>query len=138
MRWNHLQQVVFCLWALAIEVAVVIGLGGAILLSLSHLAKAHIAGHPEWTEWLAAQKTPDTFQTSCCDRSDSYLLDDEDVRVRDGEYEGRINGKWITFPNKGQGNAGNTVLGAVGNPTGGSIAWVYNGRPYCFAPGTGT
>lgn len=128
MRWNHLQQVVFCLWSI---------LAVLIVIAALNIAKAHIMGHPEWDNWLKAQRTPDERNTICCDKTDAYLLDDEDVRVRNGEYEGRINGQWIRFPNTGQGNPGNTVLGAVGNPTGSAVAWVYGGRAFCFLPGTG-
>lgn len=127
MRWNHLQQVVFCLWSILIVL---------IVIACLTVAKAHVMDHPEWNEWLSAQRTPDGNNYSCCNRSDAYLLDDEDVRVVDGDYEAKIEGEWIKFPNTGEGNKGNTVLGAVGNPTGGAIAWAFHGRAYCFAPGT--
>jgi hypothetical protein len=101
-------------------------------------AKAHIVGHPEFDEWLMSMKVPDGTGAICCDKSDAYLLDDSDVRVTDGQYQARVNGEWLTFPNTGQGNRGNTVFGAVNNPTGGAVAWVFHGLPRCFAEGAGT
>jgi hypothetical protein len=128
MRFNHLQQVVFCLWCAVALLAII---------AFCSVAKAHIAGHPEWDEWLRAQQTPNDHPFSCWDKSDAYLLEDEDLRFASGEIEARIPGYgWIKFPNTGQGNPGNTILGAVGNPTGGAIAWAYYGKPFCLSLGT--
>lgn len=130
MRFNHLQQVVFCLWAI---------LAVLLYLALVTTAKAHIAGHPEWDIWMAAQMVPDDTNDvySCCNKSDAYLLSDDVVRIVNGEYEALLEGQWIRFPNKGQGHAGNTVLATSGNPTGSYVAWWTQAHgPYCFAEGT--
>ncbi len=108
------------------------------ILFLAAPALAHVAGHPEWDEWFMAQRVPDDTGAVCCDKTDVYLLDDEDVRIVDGQYEARVNGEWLKFPNTGQGKPHNTVFGWTGNPTGSYVAWVFHGLPRCFAEGTGT
>ncbi len=129
MRWpNHLQLVLIYLFIIA-----------ACSIALTYKAYAHIAGHPEWDEWMAAQVVPDRpdSQYSCCNKSDAYLLDDDAVRVVDGQYEALLEGKWVQFPNLGQGVFGNTVLATSGNPTGHAVAWWTPAHgPYCFAEGT--
>lgn len=106
-------------------------------------AEAHIMGHPEFDSWLMAQQRPNDIGGRCCDKSDAYLLDDEDVRIRDGQYQARLNGTWVEFPNTGKGKPGNTVFGFMANPTGGYVAWATRTGdgtyyPLCFAEGTGT
>ena len=108
------------------------------LILLTGTASAHIEGHPEWDAWLKSQIVPDGTHRVCCDKSDAYLLDDEDIRIRNGQYEARINGEWMVFPNTGVDHPGNTVFGMTGNPTGGAIAWVFQGAARCFGEPTGT
>lgn len=108
------------------------------ILLFSTGALAHVTGHPEWDEWFAAQRVPDGTGAVCCDKTDVYLLDDGDVRVVDGQYEARVDGSWLRFPNTGQGKPRNTVFGYTANPTGGYVAWVFHGLPRCFAEGTGS
>src|SRR6478609_8657717 len=79
--------------------------------------QAHDPNHPEFNDWFAAQVTPDNRHFSCCDKSDVHILDDIEVRIVAGEYEVLTSDGWLRFPNTGQGNVGNTVLGPVGNPT---------------------
>jgi len=111
-----------------------------VLLSLAVAfpVAAHVFDHPEWDEWFAAQRVPDGTGAVCCDKSDVYLLDDEDVRIVDGQYEARVNSVWLQFPNTGQGKPGNKVFGYTANPTGSYVVWVLHGLPRCLAEGTGT
>lgn len=109
-----------------------------MLTMIGSAASAHVAGHPEWDEWFAAQRVPDGTGAVCCDKTDVYLLEDNDVRIVDEQYEARVEGIWLRFENTGQGKPGNKVFGYTGNPTGGYVAWVFHGLPRCFAEGTGT
>lgn len=96
--------------------------------------------------WFEAQKVPDGSGRSCCAEADGHILEEEDWRIADGEYQVRIHGSWITFPNTGQGHEGNTILGETGNPMGKPVAWWLGGTlqdgvaepvvPRCLAPGT--
>lgn len=113
-------------------------------LLLAAPAQAHIAGHPEWDEWLMAQKVPDGRNSGsrndyCCDKSDAYIID-ENTELRQGEGgdpEVFVEGAWHTYPNRGDGKPGNTVMGVYDNPTGHVVAWLYHGLPRCLASGTG-
>jgi hypothetical protein len=100
-------------------------------------APAHVPGHPEWTPWFNAQYVPDGSGYKCCDESDAYLLGEDDVRIVDHEIEARIDGQWHQFKNNGVGKSGNTVMGFTGNPTGHTVAWMWNGAPRCLAETTG-
>lgn len=114
-------------------------IGMAVWAIISTFAHAHIEGHPEWDTWMAEQKTPDHRQYSCCNKTDAYILEDYQVRIRDGQYEVlTFDGRWLRFENTGQGNPGNTVLGAVQNPTGHAVAWYIGLQAFCFAEGSGT
>jgi hypothetical protein len=108
-----------------------------LLLASATPALPHVLDHPEWNSWFEAQRVPDDTSAVCCDKTDVYLLEDSDVRIVDGQYEARIDGEWLKFPNTGQGKPHNTVFGAVSNPTGGAVAWVFHGLPRCFAEGSG-
>lgn len=113
----------------------------AILLAFP--AAGHIAGHPEWTAWLMAQKVPDGSNVACCDRSDAYVLGDNDVRPVGDDIEALVNGDWIRFRNAGPGKQGNQVLGDGGNPSGSFIAWAIKGHDgtyyaRCFSGPSGT
>jgi hypothetical protein len=117
-------------------IGVLFALMFGICLHYAFSAKAHIADHPEWDEWFAKQKIPDGTQRSCCAKSDVHLLEDNEWRVRNGNYEVITAQGWMTFPNNGVGNPGNVVLGEVNNPTGQAVAWFNPGAPYCFVAGT--
>ena len=112
---------------------VAIGLALGVMIGRAH---AHVHDHPEWDEWFASQQTPDDRKWSCCNKSDAYLLEDDDVRIVEGEYEVKTDQGWLRFPNTGQGREGNTVMGYSRNPTGHAVAWYIGGTAFCFAEGT--
>lgn len=92
--------------------------------------------HPEWDQWFADQMQPNGGSVSCCNKADGHVLEDEDVRVVDGDYEVRTASGWLRFPNRGLGQPGNTVLGPTGNPTGHWVAWYMGQTAYCLSEGT--
>lgn len=128
----------------------VLALAGLVFAGFVTAAQAtddgtRIFAHPEWAKWFADQIQPngqpgvDGHGVSCCNQADGHILDDNDVRIVDGDYEVHTpEVGWLRFPNNGEGQSGNTVLGYVRNPTGHAVAWYTDwGRPLCFAPGTG-
>lgn len=108
------------------------------LSAIAHLAPGQEPG--PYAEWFRTQTIPDGTGRSCCNTADGHIIDDNDWRIADGEYQVLIDDEWVTFANTGAGNHGNTILGAVGNPTGHPVAWwLKSGQtvyPFCFAPGT--
>ena len=87
-------------------------------------------------QWFKAQHSMDG--SWCCDIADGHLLDDEDWRMKNSTYEVRINGEWITIPEKAKRDPNGGP-----NPTGHAVVWytiegTSTGRPFifCFAPGT--
>lgn len=75
----------------------------------------------------------------CCDVSDGHILDEKDVRMKDGAYEVRIDGVWFRV---GPSEMRDAVRGGP-NPTGHPIVWYTRTiTPLpgwvisCFAPGT--
>lgn len=122
-------------------VAGVLGIALAVVCVAPSLAFDHPDkpfAHPEWADWFAKQSTPDEHRYSCCNQSDGHILDDDDVRIVGNDYEVKTEHGWLRFPNTGQGQPGNTVLGFNDNPTGHSVAWWSGARAICFAEGTGT
>ncbi len=136
---NHLQQVVFCLWAI---------LAVTLVIAATQIVKAAPPPgpiDPKIHEWFESQRVPDGTGRSCCSESDGHVIREEDWRIADGEYEVTIEGQWVRFANTGAGQPGNKVLGYTANPMGAPVAWYTlmrgeEGRltvfPYCFAPGT--
>jgi hypothetical protein len=75
----------------------------------------------------------------CCANSDGHILDDKDVRTRDGAYEVQIEGIWYPV----RPDAMRDPLRGGPNPTGHPIVWytrTFTTLPgvviSCFAPGT--
>jgi hypothetical protein len=112
-----------------------------LLCSAAALAHEPDPDHPgPFHKWFEEQKVPDGTNRSCCAEADGHVLTEDDWRISVGEYQVHIGDDWVTFPNTGHGNAGNTILGQTGNPTGGPVAWWLgsgaSATPRCFAPGT--
>jgi hypothetical protein len=78
------------------------------------------------TEWLMAQRNQNDGM--CCDGEDAVMLSDTDWRMKDGHYEVRFSGAWVTVPDWAQ-----TVT--PDNPTGSALVWIWQGRVQCFKPG---
>lgn len=112
----------------------------AALFAFVPTADAHVEGLEQYTPWFMAQRVPDDNKSDlkCCDQSDAYALTDEQIRIVDHEPEAEINGHWVRFPDRGVGKPGNRTMGYTGNPTGKTIAWLFQDQPRCLSFPTGS
>jgi hypothetical protein len=115
---------------------------GALVLPFgsTKLAEAHIPGHGEWDDVLAASKNQ--YNGQCCGLGDAQLVEFDDWRrTIDGNYEVYLLGQWWRI------EPWKITINQV-NPTGKAIVW-YDADPeeeaeeadavvrviiYCFKP----
>jgi hypothetical protein len=87
---------------------------------LTKLADAHIPGHEEWNDVLAASKNQ--YNGQCCDLGDAQLVEFDDWRrTIDGNYEVYLLGRWRPI------EPWKITINQV-NPTGKAIIW-YDADP---------
>jgi hypothetical protein len=95
-------------------------LGTLRLFELTKLADAHIPGHDEWNDVLAASKNQ--YNGLCCDLGDAQLVEFDDWRrTIDGNYEVYLLGQWRPI------EPWKITINQV-NPTGKAIIW-YDADP---------
>ena len=97
-------------------------------LSLAALVAPASAHHPDGIsdDWFIHQRNQDGSR--CCDLSHVHILDDEDWKISNAQYQVWVGGQWHVIEDR------QLLKPAQPNPTGKAILWITHPQSHPNAP----